>query len=263
MSTAPHSVTLPPVDVDVDAVGGHGVVEDEGVEDRSFRLGGSPVFGAYGTRANLVVDGAHARDSPRGAHRLRALEQVDDAAAEYHVSVVVALHGDLCDVFGVDDRSGQQAHGSAEQDAERTREDADQQPDRAAGQRREAVVLVARLVAQAQRAVLGALDDRSLRRARTSYALLSSLKVVTMTCSSMARACVAARALLDDTCVAAITAASHAARRRDRAGAWWRRNSARARCRPCSMSSSACPKSVGSSPGRVGGGSGIRSTTSP
>ena len=62
-------------------------------------------------------------------------------------------------VFGVDDRSGQQAHGSAEQDAERTREDADQQPDRPAGQRGEAVVLVARLVAHVQRAVLGALDD--------------------------------------------------------------------------------------------------------
>jgi hypothetical protein len=44
----------------------------------------------------------------------------------------------------------------------------------------------------------------------------------------MARACVAARALPDDACVAAITAASHAARRSERAGAWWRRNSARA-----------------------------------
>src|SRR3954452_23206367 len=48
----------------------------------------------------------------------------------------------------------------------------------------------------------------SLRRARASYAWLSSLKVVTMTFSSMAPACVSARAPPDDTCVAAITAAS-------------------------------------------------------
>src|SRR4051794_1277516 len=65
-------------------------------------------------------------------------------------------------VFGVDDGSGQQAHGSTEQDAERTREDPDQQPDRAAGERCEALVLVARVVVQMQRPVLGALDDRAV-----------------------------------------------------------------------------------------------------
>jgi hypothetical protein len=64
------------------------------------------VVGALGTRAQLVVDGAHARDSPRGAHRLGALKQVDDAAAEHDLSVVVALHGDLgdVDVRGVGER---------------------------------------------------------------------------------------------------------------------------------------------------------------
>jgi hypothetical protein len=73
---------------------------------------------------------------------------------EHAVGVVVVL--------GVDDRSGQQADGAAEQDAERAGEDADQQPDRAAGQRREALVLVAGLVAHAQRAVRRALDDRAV-----------------------------------------------------------------------------------------------------
>jgi hypothetical protein len=67
MSTAPHSVTLP--DVDVDVVSRHRVVEDQGIEDRRFGHRIRPVVGPDRARAHLVVDGAHARDSPGGAHR--------------------------------------------------------------------------------------------------------------------------------------------------------------------------------------------------
>src|SRR3954452_7983301 len=105
-------------------------------------------------RGHRAVHGRRAALADVGEHgRLAVADRARDVL-EHAVGLVV--------VFGVDDRSGQQAHGSAEQDAERPSEDADEQPDRAAAQRREAVVLVARLVAQVQRAVLGALDDRAV-----------------------------------------------------------------------------------------------------
>jgi hypothetical protein len=79
------------------------------------------VFVAYATGAHLIVDGARARDSACGAHRLGALTQVDDAAAEHDVSVVMAPHGDLCDVDvrgggeRLDDRAAKREIGQAPQ----------------------------------------------------------------------------------------------------------------------------------------------------
>jgi hypothetical protein len=54
----------------------------------------------------MVVDGAHSRHAPGGPYSLGALEQVHDAAAQDHIPVVVALHGDLqnVDVRGVGER---------------------------------------------------------------------------------------------------------------------------------------------------------------
>jgi len=61
---------------------------------------------AYRARAQLVVDGAHAGHVPTGPDGLGSLEQVHHATAKHHIPVVVALHGDLCDldVGGVGER---------------------------------------------------------------------------------------------------------------------------------------------------------------